>query len=416
MDQMDTADQVTEGNYNPRNRASFRQIEGSHLVTSSPFYVTDHSEGRVHHENEPPMLPPHAPTTNYPVDYPPKEDPASASEQPPDSSDPQLDDATIGDTTVGETTILSSAEDSASMRVEETNTANASSEAVHLPSEGIEIVTVLADEEKLEEKENEEEMEEEMEIRDEKEPAVEGSIPAEVSLASGPNVVDKDANPDATTPGTMSVLFNAYCVYEFQAAEEHELSMGVGDWIEVLNNDDLQGWWLARRMDTQAMGLIPSNYVELVRHRMTMTSAASPYRRSLQIEPHNPNLRHLPIDKPKVIGIVVATRSYLAACPEEMSIVPGDRISVTWDADPFWFEGYLERTNQLGFVPVAYTRVMSSKLKLKQLKQQIKESKSAKSPQNSNLSSPKSSMLARKAKLEMDRQEQHINPLFGLEI
>ncbi|KAJ5067933.1 rho/rac/cdc gtpase-activating protein [Anaeramoeba ignava] len=54
----------------------------------------------------------------------------------------------------------------------------------------------------------------------------------------------------------------AKVVYEFQASEKGELTIKVGEIIEVVKSDD-SGWWVARGPNKK-QGLIPSSYVEIV--------------------------------------------------------------------------------------------------------------------------------------------------------
>ena len=53
-------------------------------------------------------------------------------------------------------------------------------------------------------------------------------------------------------------------MYDFVAEESEELSLKKGDVVEVLDKED-PNWWLVKEQTGERQGLVPSNYIQLVK-------------------------------------------------------------------------------------------------------------------------------------------------------
>lgn len=69
-------------------------------------------------------------------------------------------------------------------------------------------------------------------------------------------------------------------IFPFHAEQEDELSIEQGDSLEILNEDD-DGWWIARN-SKGTIGMIPSNYVELLSTQGDNSQPQAPQRTSIR--------------------------------------------------------------------------------------------------------------------------------------
>ncbi|CAO3663751.1 unnamed protein product [Umbelopsis ramanniana] len=86
------------------------------------------------------------------------------------------------------------------------------------------------------------------------------AAPARNSIASNPAAKKPAPPPPAPSPPAEPANPQYKCLYPFSSGESGEIAFEKDDIIEVLKNDDENGWWLARKDGIE--GWVPSNYLE----------------------------------------------------------------------------------------------------------------------------------------------------------
>jgi myosin-1 len=86
------------------------------------------------------------------------------------------------------------------------------------------------------------------------------AAPARTSIASNPAAKKPVPPPPAPSPPAEPSIPTYKCLYPFSSGEAGEIAFEKDDIIEVLKNDDENGWWLARKDGIE--GWVPSNYLE----------------------------------------------------------------------------------------------------------------------------------------------------------
>mmetsp|Transcript_18393 Transcript_18393/g.26726 ORF Transcript_18393/g.26726 Transcript_18393/m.26726 type:complete len:107 (-) Transcript_18393:128-448(-) len=86
--------------------------------------------------------------------------------------------------------------------------------------------------------------------------------------APAPALVSQPPPPPPVAPAAAPAApkLRAHALYDYQAADDTELSFVQGEVIVILKKDD-SGWWLGQRESAgqgSKSGLLPSNYVELI--------------------------------------------------------------------------------------------------------------------------------------------------------
>ncbi|KAI8584101.1 hypothetical protein K450DRAFT_218149 [Umbelopsis ramanniana AG] len=86
------------------------------------------------------------------------------------------------------------------------------------------------------------------------------AAPVRTSIASNPAAKKPAPPPPAPSPPAEPAIPQYKCLYPFSSGESGEIAFEKDDIIEVLKNDDENGWWLARKDGIE--GWVPSNYLE----------------------------------------------------------------------------------------------------------------------------------------------------------
>ena len=158
----------------------------------------------------------------------------------------------------------------------------------------------------------------------------------------------------------------AKCVFLYNARESNEISMQVGDVVEIISEDP-SGWWTGRvvlRMSGEPgdtiPGLFPANYVELIvppvarSNRRYSSRAHSAIPSVLEKEPDVPSLADVSIRG--VVATVKANYAFEATEDGELGFPAGAVIKVLSKDDSGWWTGSLN--GAVGLFPAAYTQPM----------------------------------------------------------
>mmetsp|Transcript_37431 Transcript_37431/g.94033 ORF Transcript_37431/g.94033 Transcript_37431/m.94033 type:complete len:605 (-) Transcript_37431:129-1943(-) len=143
-------------------------------------------------------------------------------------------------------------------------------------------------------------------------------------------------------PGVLCV---ASAKFKYSAQDETELSMEVGDLINITKKEE--GWWTGYITNPNESGMMPCNYVEVVQEPGPVAAASSPGLARRAAGP--PPTAAIPPAKPQCL----VTFNYSAAEEGELTISKGERLIVEEV-----FEGWMSATNatgEQGLIPINYT-------------------------------------------------------------
>lgn len=139
-------------------------------------------------------------------------------------------------------------------------------------------------------------------------------------------------------------LASAVARYAYSARGDDELTVAVGDKLNVTSADDGSGWTEVRSQDGST-GLVPTTYIEIHRAR----PAAPPSRAAARAAAGGAT--HARTAHPTVTALY----AYEARGPDELSIARGDKITVTSPDDGSgWTEG--ELAGKRGLFPTSYAK------------------------------------------------------------
>jgi len=135
------------------------------------------------------------------------------------------------------------------------------------------------------------------------------------------------------TKGDSSVKLR--CIYDYEAAEENELTMKEGDIIILIDKDET-GWWEGRNEEGKT-GVFPSNFVEIVGQEGKTTSTLAKVKPETKCR---------------------ALYDYVAEDSTELTIVEGEMLTIQYE-DEGWFYGTNTR-GESGNFPSNYVEILQA--------------------------------------------------------
>lgn len=152
-------------------------------------------------------------------------------------------------------------------------------------------------------------------------------------------------------------------VTAFRATESHQLSLEVGDLVEVLAKDS-ETWWKGRKVIGKASGVFPVKYVQPIKGRVgatlvelgAETKTKTTTTRKSGTESKSNKKVETPEEGKFIHDRVLTTEPYEAERDDEMSIETNDVLQVIERRYAKWWLGCNERTGEKGFFPVKSTK------------------------------------------------------------
>ncbi|XP_074658567.1 intersectin-1-like isoform X3 [Tubulanus polymorphus] len=173
-----------------------------------------------------------------------------------------------------------------------------------------------------------------------------------------------NSNPSPISPEQSIQQSGEYYVamYNYTSTESGDLVFNQGDVIQVTKMDG--DWWTG--ILNEKAGIFPANYVKKmeVQNKPTETSIAAAALPLPEGPPPTDNQLDQPgvklSKKPEIASVIAA---YNATGPEQLSLSPGQLISVRKKSPSGWWEGELQAKGQkrrIGWFPANYVKLLGS--------------------------------------------------------
>ncbi|KAI9284157.1 hypothetical protein BC943DRAFT_326454 [Umbelopsis sp. AD052] len=170
------------------------------------------------------------------------------------------------------------------------------------------------------------------------------------SRSAGPERPSPDSTPSLAVSSNPAALGRAYAIYDYDAANEDEISIREGNEVTIVEGDDGSGWMKIRLNSNQ--GLVPANYIETTSADKVSLNAVED---EVDYDTHDTTSMQNNIEAEPLADnneYVTALYDFEAQSAEELSLREGDRIILLSRDEGGWWHGNLN--GNIGIFPSNY--------------------------------------------------------------